>query len=67
MESTSIFTLYNEDVNWNTAKSRCEEDGQRLAVPDTTDKLTALKRQLRIKTQLSNSGVENLIYVQRNR
>ena len=40
------FTLYDERVKWSTAKSRCEALGQRLAVVDTADKLTALKEQV---------------------
>ena len=40
------FTLHEEQVNWNKAKSRCEALGQRLAVLDTEDKLTALKEQV---------------------
>ena len=34
-ESSVIFTLFTEDVNWVTAKSRCEDLGQRLAFLDT--------------------------------
>ena len=46
-EITAVkFTLYEERVAWDTAKSRCEAAGQRLAVLDTADKLAALKEQM---------------------
>ena len=41
-----IFTLYDDPVNWVTAKSRCESLGQRLAVLDTPEKRAALQEQL---------------------
>ena len=43
------FTLHDENVNWNTAKSRCEALGQRLAVLDTPDKLATLREQVWVK------------------
>ena len=48
-KSTIKFTLYGEKVEWDTAKSRCEDVGQRLAVLDTEEKLTALKEQVWVK------------------
>ena len=41
-----IFTLYDDPVNWMTAKSGCESLGQRLAVLDTPEKRAALQEQL---------------------
>ena len=40
------FTLHQGPVKWATAKSKCEAAGQRLAVLDTEDKLSALKEQV---------------------
>ena len=42
--SAVTFTLSDEEVDWDTAKSRCEALGQRLAVLDTEEKLTAFAR-----------------------
>ena len=44
--SAFIFTLHYEEVDWYTAKSRCEALGQRLAVLDTEEKLIALREQV---------------------
>ena len=44
--SAVIFTRHYEEVDWNTAKSRCETVGQRLAVLDTVEKLVALQEQV---------------------
>ena len=41
-----IFTLYDDEVNWATAKSRCESLGQRLVVLDTAEKRNELKAQM---------------------
>ena len=43
--SQAVFTLHEESVNWDTAKSRCETRGQRLAVLDTAAKRVALQEQ----------------------
>ena len=57
VEKSSVnFTLYNEEVDWNTAKASCEVDGQILAVLNTTDKLTTLKQQLRTKHNFPSPG-----------
>ena len=45
MESAVTFTCTRVDVNWPTAKSRCESMGQRLAVLDTKEKREALREQ----------------------
>ena len=42
---TVTFTLYNDNVNWATAKSRCEDRGQRLAVLDTAQRRDELQLQ----------------------
>ena len=44
--SAVTFTRHDDTVDWNTAKSRCEADGQRLAVLDTREKLTSLQEQM---------------------
>ena len=44
-ESAVIFTNFDESVNWMTAKSRCEDLGQRLTVLDTKEKLMAFREQ----------------------
>ena len=44
-EPSVIFTLFTEDVNWVTAKSRCEDLAQMLAVLDTEEKRTSLREQ----------------------
>ena len=44
--SDVTFTRYDETVNWDTAKSRCEALGERLAVLDTAEKLSALQEQM---------------------
>ena len=44
--STVTFTRHDDYVDWNMAKSRCEADGQRLAVLDAPEKLTALQEQV---------------------
>ena len=47
VDSTFIFTLHDDDdADWNTAKSRCETLGQRLAVLDTEEKRDALQAQM---------------------
>ena len=45
--SAVTFTQYTQErVNWTIAKSRCENWGQRLAVLDTPEKLTAFRKQM---------------------
>ena len=44
--SDVIFTRYDETVNWDTAKSRCAALGERLAVLDTAEKISALQEQV---------------------
>ena len=44
-EPAVIFTSFDESVNWSTAKSKCEDLGQRLAVLDTKEKLMAFREQ----------------------
>ena len=46
VESAVNFTLHTENVDWTTAKSRCETLGEKLAVLDTKDKLTASQEQV---------------------
>ena len=44
-EAGVVFTMFDYDVDWYTAKANCEADGQRLAVLDTEEKRTAMKAQ----------------------
>ena len=42
VESSVIFSSDGPYASWSTAKSFCEDSGQRLAVLDTEEKRTAL-------------------------
>ena len=44
-ESVILFTLFRNFVDWQTAKSNCEAEGQRLAILDTEEKRSAFQAQ----------------------
>ena len=44
-DSGVVFTLFRNTVTWETAKSNCEAEGQRLAILDTEEKRSAFQAQ----------------------
>ena len=43
--SRSLFTYHEGKINWDQAKTVCENSGQRLAVLDSQAKISVLRQQ----------------------
>jgi hypothetical protein len=56
--------LNTSDWQWTEAREACEEDGGHLAVPDTTQKLSAMKQILEENADiLKRTVLKNQVYV----
>jgi hypothetical protein len=61
---TGWLKLNTSDSQWPEAREACEEDGGRLAVPDTTQKIGAMRQILEENADiLKRTVLKNQVYV----